>query len=478
MTLEVRGAEGSMKHTKHPGIRPGTNQDTIAAIATPLGIGALAVVRMSGPAALAICDGAFRGGQAPSGARDRTSILGEIVARDGSTIDQALVLVMRGPASPTGEDIVEMTCHGGLLAPRLVLRRLIQEGARAAEPGEFTKRAFLNGKMDLAQAEAVEAIVRASSDRALAAALRQLKGGLSQEIAGIESALFDQLALVEANIDFVDEDDVGAVEASALGSAVGQAVADLEGLLAAHERGRYLREGLDVVITGKPNVGKSSLFNGLVGRDRVIVSDVPGTTRDVVDGLASIDGVVVKIHDTAGVRRASDVIEEEAVRRTRQAVAEADLALVVVDASRPPTQEDHAILEEVGAKPAILVANKMDLLAPGAGMSVGAFRGPVVQVSALKGWGLTDLAASLADAARERLGDLGYDLLVNERHAAHLGSSLEAARRATVALSDGMPLEYIAADLRIALDCLGEITGRKVTSGILDEIFSRFCIGK
>jgi len=452
--------------------RDAVESDTIAAVATPPGVGALGIVRMSGNAATAICDKIFRGKQTPSQAQDRSILFGEVVGADRACIDQVLVLVMRGPGSVTGEDVIEITCHGGLLAPRLLLRRLVEEGARPAEPGEFTKRAFLNGKMDLAQAEAVEEIIRASSDKALQVALRQLKGGLSRELEGLERILFEWLATIEANIDFVDEE-VEAVDLVGLAGALDGVAHKIGNLLRAHRSGKYLKEGLDVVVVGKPNVGKSSLFNCLVGKDRVIVSEVAGTTRDVVDDLVCVDGLVLRIHDTAGMRRASDVIEEEAVRRTKDAIGEADLALVVLDGSGALEPEDCEIMAEVSAKPKVIVANKSDL--PAAQDWAGE---QPLRVSALKGWGLPELMEGLAGLARAKIGDLGYEIVVNERHAGRLRDALAAVDRAGGSLQDRLPLECIASDVRYSLDCLGEITGKKVTSEILDAIFSRFCIGK
>jgi tRNA modification GTPase len=399
-------------------------------------------------------------------------------------VDQVLVLVMRGPETATGEDVVEVTCHGGLLVSRLILRRLVEGGARPAGPGEFTKRAFLSGKLDLTQAEAVEEIVRASSEKGLRVAMRQLKGELSRELESLEQGLFGWLARIEAAIDFV-EDEIETLDTSGLAQALDAASRRFGDLLAAHARGKYLKEGLDVVIVGKPNVGKSSLFNRLVGWDRVIVSETPGTTRDVVDGLVGVDGVVLRLHDTAGMSPAGDVIEVEAIRRTRQAVTEADIALVVLDASTGLSAEDCGILGELAAKPLVVVANKVDLpaaLAPDKlWAEVARVAGqvePGIQVSALTGTGVSELSERLGSVAREKVGDLGEEIVVNERHAAALREALVATRRAASAVAKGIPLEFLASDVRLALDCLGDVTGRRVTSKVLEEIFSRFCIGK
>ena len=459
----------------------GVENDTIVAIATPQGIGALAMIRLSGPGAIAIADRVCRSRQSLAAAPDRTAALAELTAQDGRPIDQVVALAMRGPSSATGEDVVELTCHGGLLAPRLILRRLVEEGARPAEPGEFTKRAFLNRKIDLAQAEAVEEVVRASTEKALAVAVRQLGGGLSRRIGELEDALVCQLALIDANIDFVDEE-IDPVDGRELGRALEAAARGAEELLGAHEGGRYLREGLRVVIVGRPNVGKSSIFNRLLGQDRVIVSEVAGTTRDVVDGLVGVGGVLLRVQDTAGVRQPKDGLEQEAVRRTRLAIAGADVAVVVVDAREPLNDEDMRVLEEVAGTTAVVVANKTDLATAEAGPSLMVRNGGPVKIaartSALKGWGISELAGELAEAARSRIGDLNCEVLVNERHAFHLRGALEALRRAMDSQAKDLPLEFVASDVRCALDSLGEITGRKVSGAVLDEIFSRFCIGK
>jgi tRNA modification GTPase len=463
--------------------------DTIAAVATPPGRGAIAMVRLSGQAAIPICDSVFRGRQSLPDAPNRTAVVGEVLAQDGAALDQVVALVMRSPETPTGEDVVEITCHGGLLVPRLVLQRVVAAGARPAEPGEFTKRAFLNGKLDLTQAEAVEEIVRAGSERALRVAVRHLKGGLSRELEALERDLVGWMARIEAGIDFA-EDDLGPLDCRGFAEALAGTALRLDGLLAAHVRGDHLKQGLDVVIVGKPNAGKSSLFNRLVGSERVIVSEVPGTTRDVVDGRVGVDGVVVKLHDTAGVASPRDGIEAEAVRRTRQAVDAADIVLVVLDSSTGLEPADHGILGGLAPKAAVVVVNKTDLAA---GIPVGSWADVAVVgglagmagcapaaigVSALTGAGLPELRERLAGLARERAGDLDADLIANERHAAALREALVAVRRAEAGLADRIPLEFLASDVRLTLDCLGDITGKRATAQVLDEIFSRFCIGK
>jgi tRNA modification GTPase len=374
----------------------------------------------------------------------------------------------------TGEDVVEISCHGGHLVPRLILRILVEAGAEPAGAGEFTKRAFLNGKMDLAQAEAVADIVRAGSEKALKAAVRQLRGDLSNRFERIEHDLFEILSGVEAHIDFSDEEDIGLLDRTELGAGLASSMAGLEQVLAIHDQGKHVKRGLDVVIVGKPNVGKSSLFNRLVGEDRVITSEEAGTTRDVVDGMVGVNGVMLNLHDTAGLGVGTGLIEQEAIRRSRRALEDADLALVVLDASQPLTGEDLEVLSEVAGKPQLVVANKADLPAKA---TLREYSG-ALRLSALKGWGMPGLLAGLRAFAHKSLGDLDCEILVSERHAACVRRSLKALRQAGCAVGEGLPLEFPASDIRHALDYLGEVTGRKIARKVLDEIFSRFCVGK
>jgi tRNA modification GTPase len=465
--------------------------DTIAAISTAVGTGAISVVRLSGPRALDIADRVFSGRDRPPEASHRTILMGEILASDGAPIDQVLLLVMRSPGTYTGEDVVEITCHGGLAAPALVLRRLLESGARPAEPGEFTRRAFLNGKMDLAQAEAVSHLIHARSEKALKVAMRHIRGGLSAAVARAERALLGHLALIEANIDF-PEDEVDAVDGPGLAGDVERIRGDLESLRASHNRGKLLRNGVDAVIVGKPNVGKSSLFNSLMGEDRVIVSRVPGTTRDVVEASLAVDGLVVNLHDTAGVAHpgfaagstgtgspqgsAGPCVEVEAAAaaKTRAALEAGHIVLVVLDAALPLDAADAEILRATTGRPRVAVFNKVDL--SDRGEHVGA--GPEVRVSALKGWGLQSLRAELRRSSESLVGDLAEDIITNERHCRCLDEAVEALERAGSGLERDLPLELIASDLRAALLSLGNITGSNASDDLLEEIFSRFCIGK
>src|SRR5664280_2528320 len=361
--------------------------DTIAAIATPLGEGVLAVIRLSGAQALAVADLCFApAGETsvkPSAAATHTIHFGHVV-RDGQTVDEALLAVMRAPRTFTREDVVEITCHGGILAAKMVLDTVLANGARLAEPGEFTRRAFLNGRIDLAQAEAVADLIHSRTERALRAANEQLAGKLSQRINQLRDEMLETLAHVEAHIDFPDED-IAPATRDQLVTRLQNGVAFMDELLRTAHEGQILRHGIRAAIIGRPNAGKSSLLNQLLGHDRAIVSAIPGTTRDTIAETANIRGLPVVFIDTAGLREARDELELEGVRRSRQTLQEAEFILHVFDAAEPLTEADEKYLAEFAGKQRILVRNKIDLPArlhfpPG-------LKGPVVDVSCVTGQG-------------------------------------------------------------------------------------------
>ena len=448
--------------------------DTIAAVATPFGEGAVALLRVSGPAALAVADRLVDGaGTPPSAFPPRRQRLVRLRDAAGNLLDKVLLSVHRAPASYTGEDLVEITCHGGILLTRRVLEAILAAGARAAEPGEFTQRAFLNGRMDLTQAEGVMDLIRAQTDLALRAASEQLAGRLGQRIGGLREDLLSLVAHVEAYIDFPDEDidpDTGA----ALLARIDAIRATLDALLATAGQGRILREGVRTVIYGEPNVGKSSLLNALVGRERAIVSETPGTTRDTVEEFINVRGLPLRVIDTAGLRVTADPLENAGIARTRQSLAAADLALHVVDGSLPPTglgPEPSAT-----AVASILVCNKMDLgVHPGwDGQGMEA-----VHVSCRTEAGLE----ALADAIYRRVtgGQVAWNdaaPAINARHQTCLQRARAALEAGRAALAAGISAEFAALDLRSALDATGEIVGAVDTEEILGRIFSTFCIGK
>ena len=449
--------------------------DTIAAIATPLGEGGIAVVRLSGPQALSIADASFKpaGKSPPSAAHTHTIHFGRIV-RQGRVVDEVMLAVMRAPRSFTRQDVVEITCHGGVLPAKLVLDTLLENGARPAGPGEFTRRAFLNGRIDLAQAEAVADLIYSRTELALAAANEQLAGKLSQRINLLRDDLMKILAHIEAHIDFPDED-IAPDTRENLVNRLQAGIVFADELLRTANEGRILRRGIRAAIIGRPNVGKSSLLNQLLGHDRAIVSHIPGTTRDTIEETANVRGIPVIFIDTAGLREAADEIEIEGIRRSRGALADAELILHVLDAAQPLAAADEKLLSEFAQKKRLLIRNKIDLpvrlqLPPGT---------PSVDVCCLTGKGIEEVK----DAIKEKVwaGEIQagmWQVIINSRHQDALQRARAGIERTVAALRDGLGLELAALDLRIAANAVGEIVGKTTTDDLLDAIFSQFCIGK
>ncbi len=500
--------------------------DTIAAIATAPGAAGLAVVRLSGDAAPAIADRAFRG-QAPlAGQPSHTLHHGWAVDAAGSRLDEVVAALFRAPRSYTREHVVEFSCHGGRLPAERVLAALLAAGARLANPGEFTLRAFLNGRIDLAQAEAVADLIHAETEGARELALGQLAGGLSRRIVTLADRVTDAVAEVEARVDFAE--DVGGIEVPPqVVHAIQQVGRDLAALLEGADWARAVREGVRVPIVGRPNVGKSSLFNALLGEARAIVTDRPGTTRDRVSEAVEIAGVRVTLSDTAGLRESDEPVEAIGIARAQEALAEATLALWVVDGAAPLGEEDHRIAAALEGRRVLVALNKHDAGAVTTAAAVralpGGARHACVEVSALTGEGLDALRATLARmmgavplglvppavhagapheahaAAAPPNGDpfaaeLAASAVVlappsvragalaqavsNPRHVEALERARAALGRAGAAARDGLPGELVALELREALAAIGEVTGREVGEDLLDRIFSRFCIGK
>ncbi len=454
-------------------------EDTIAAIATPLGEGGLAVIRVSGTQALAVVDKCFKavgkGAVKLSEAASHTIHYGKIV-RAGKPVDEVLVAVMRAPRTLTREDVVEITCHGGLLAAKLVLDAVLESGARLAEPGDFTRRAFLNGRIDLAQAEAVADLIHARTELALAAANEQLAGKLSQKINQLRDELMKTLAHVEAHIDFPDEDIVPDTKAQMMERLEGS-IRFMEELLRTANEGQILRRGIRTAIVGRSNAGKSSLLNQLLGHDRAIVSAIPGTTRDTIEETANIRGLPVVFIDTAGLREGGDELEAEGMRRSRETLARADLILHVMDNSEPMTLADEKFLAELAGRKRIVVRNKIDL--PSRLKSPMKFGAAVVEVCCISGKGievLKDEIKKLVWAGEIRLEML--EAMINSRHQEALGRALAATKRAVASLCAGETLELPAMELRMSVNAVGEIVGKTTTEDLLDSIFSQFCIGK
>ncbi len=450
--------------------------DTIAAIATPLGEGGLAVLRISGSDALPIADKIFvpAGKEKLSAAKTHTIHFGKIV-REGKAIDEVLMAVMRAPRTFTREDTVEISCHGGILPAKLVLDTVLANGARLAEPGEFTRRAFLNGRIDLAQAEAVADLIHSRTELALAAANEQLAGKLSQRINRLRDDLLNTLAHVEAHIDFPDED-IAPDTKDKLLKRLEDGVAFIGELLRTANEGQILRRGIRAAIVGRPNTGKSSLLNQLLGHDRAIVSAIAGTTRDTIEETANIRGLPVVFIDTAGLREAHDEIEIEGIRRSRQSFAQAELILHVLDGNQPLTREDENYFAEFAGKKRILVRNKMDLPVK---CELAKNLPSPVDISCTTGQGIE----SLKDAIKETVwsGEVKAEMLqvmINSRHQDALNRARTAALRSIEAMRADATLELVALDLRIAVAAVGEIVGKTTTEDLLDSIFSQFCIGK
>ncbi len=453
--------------------------DAIAAIVTPIGEGGLAVVRVSGGDALEIADACFRPGgknsPKPSSADSHTILYGHI-ARDGRTIDEVLLSVLRAPRTFTCEDTVEISCHGGLLVAKSVLDAVLAAGARMAEPGEFTRRAFLNGRIDLTQAEAVADLIHSRTELALSAANEQLAGKLSQRIDALREVLLRVLAHVEAHIDFPDEDIAPDTRGQLLDS-LRAGVADMDALLSTANEGRILRRGIRAAIVGRPNVGKSSLLNELLGHDRAIVSETAGTTRDTIEETANIRGIPVVFVDTAGLRDAGDAIEAEGIRRSRGAMEQADLILHVLDGSAELTEADRGFLTEFAGRKRILIANKSDLQQK---LNLPDSTPDTLVSTHCRDSGGVD---ALRDRIRETVwtGEIQADMLevmINSRHQNALHRAKAAALRAADALEQDLPLELTALDLRTCVASVGEIVGKTTTEDLLDSIFSQFCLGK
>jgi tRNA modification GTPase len=452
--------------------------DTIAAIATPLGEGALAVIRLSGKDAFAIADKVFvpRGKSSlkVSAAPTHTLQYGHIVL-NGHVIDEVLVAVMRAPRTFTREHCVEITCHGGVLAAKMVLDSVLSSGARLAEPGEFTRRAFLNGRIDLTQAEAVADLIAARTELALSAANEQLAGKLSQRINEVRDQMMLTLAHIEAHIDFPDEDIAPDTQAQLLGR-LQRAVAFMDELLRTANEGQVLRRGVRAAIVGRPNAGKSSLLNQLLGHDRAIVSAIPGTTRDTIEETANVRGIPIVFIDTAGLREAGDEIEAEGIKRSRASLERAELILHVLDNSEPFTDADANYLREFTGKKCIIVCNKSDRPAQ---LTLPPLDVPTVAVSCVTGHGLDVLKDTIKSLVWS--GEIRADMLqvmINSRHQDALRRARDATANTISAFGAGHGLEIAAMELRLAVNAIGEVVGKTTTEDLLDSIFSQFCIGK
>jgi len=454
--------------------------DTIAAISTPPGEGGVGMVRISGDKAFAIAEKVFRPARPGDWRREGFKLhYGHAVDRvTGEVIDEVLLAVMKAPHTYTREDVVEINCHGGSVPLRAALKAVLDAGARLAAPGEFTKRAFLNGRIDLTQAESVIDVIRSKTEASLKVALSQLGGGLSLKINSLQDKILGMLAQLEASIDF-PEDDVDEKSLRELKETAGEIIMGLDQLIEAAGRGRIYREGIMTVITGRPNVGKSSLLNALLGRERAIVTDIPGTTRDIIEETINIRGIPLVLADTAGLRETGDIVEIIGVEKTRQILAGAGLILFMIDAGQGVTGEDCEIIKTVDREKTILIINKIDVeespeLPPEEEWNI-----PRVEISALKGEGIENLESKIEQMVTGgRTGSPDSIVVSNIRHESALvktrGNLAEFMARA----DERVPPDLLSIDIRGAWETLGEITGSTVTEDLLDRIFNDFCIGK
>ncbi|MHB8171699.1 MAG: tRNA uridine-5-carboxymethylaminomethyl(34) synthesis GTPase MnmE [Thermincolia bacterium] len=457
--------------------------DTIVAIATALGEGGIGIVRVSGPQAIALVDKVFT---SPKGV-NLTSLEGYRMVygnikdpRQEKVIDEVLVSVMRKPHSFTAEDVVEINCHGGMVPLKACLEVVLHEGARLAEPGEFSKRAFLNGRIDLAQAESIIDIIRSKTDAGLRIAVNQLQGRLSNQVTLIRDIILELLAFIEAGIDFPEED-IEELSWAQIKKRTGEVKELLVQLLSSAQGGKIFREGISVVIIGKPNVGKSSLLNALLREKRAIVTDIPGTTRDVIEEYLNIKGIPVKIVDTAGIRETEDLVEGLGVEKSKELFQQADLVLLVLDASTAVTEEDQRIVELIGNQQVLLVVNKTDVQPQFylEQLPDKVSDRPLVMLSVKEGEGISRLEEKIYQLVTEGLISSSDALMVsNLRHKDALERAMKAIRGVEDSLDAGMSTDFIAIDLKACWEAVGEITGETVGEDLLDQIFTRFCIGK
>ncbi|MUV37943.1 tRNA modification GTPase MnmE [Lentibacillus sp. JNUCC-1] len=455
--------------------------DTITAISTPIGEGAISIVRLSGPEAITIATGVFSGKPLEEAA-SHTIHYGKVLDPEtGNVAEEVMVSVMRAPKTFTREDIVEINCHGGLTAVNRVLDILLSSGARLAEPGEFTKRAFLNGRIDLSQAEAVMDLIRAKTDKAMSVALNQMEGRLSDLIRKYRQELLETVAHVEVNIDYPEYDDVEEMTHDMMREKTKKVHDDIEELLTVAKQGKILREGIATAIIGRPNVGKSSLLNALAQENKAIVTEVPGTTRDVIEEYVNVRGVPLKLVDTAGIRETEDIVEKIGVERSRQALKQSDLILFVLNHNEPLSDEDRQLLELIGDLDYIVIINKTDLPKKLDLEHVKALSGnhPVVETALIDAKGVDELEEAIAEiffAGNIETGDMTY--VSNVRHIQLLKQAKAALEDATNSLEMGMPLDIVQIDVTRTWEFLGEIIGDTASDSLIDQLFSQFCLGK
>ncbi|WP_088012676.1 tRNA uridine-5-carboxymethylaminomethyl(34) synthesis GTPase MnmE [Gottfriedia acidiceleris] len=455
--------------------------DTITAISTPKGEGAIAIVRLSGDEAVQIANKLFK--EKDLNIVDSHTIhYGHLVdPSSGNTVEEVMVSILRAPKTFTREDVVEINCHGGIFSVNKVLELVLSQGARLAEPGEFTKRAFLNGRIDLSQAEAVMDLIRSKTDRAMAIAMNQVEGRLSKLVNSLRQTLLEILAHIEVNIDYPEYDDVEEMTNTVLIEKAKTVRVEIQKLLETSKQGKILREGLSTVIIGRPNVGKSSLLNTLVQESKAIVTDIPGTTRDVIEEYVNVKGVPLRLIDTAGIRETKDVVEAIGVERSKKVLNLADLVLFVLNNNEKLSEEDRKLFGEMIGKDVIVIINKTDLSQKLDINEVKALVGnaTIVTTSLKEEKGIDDLEKAIADLYFEgqiEAQDLTY--LSNARHIALLNQSEKTINDAIEAMKNGMPIDLVQIDLTRAWELLGEIVGDTVQESLINQLFSQFCLGK
>lgn len=456
-------------------------EDTIAAISTAAGTGGIGIIRISGGDAFSIAGRIFKGKKGFPEIKSHTVNYGRIVDPvHERVLDEVLLVKMRKPNTFTREDVVEISCHGSLIVLKQILELIIKEGARPAEPGEFTQRAFLNGRIDLSQAEAVIDLINSKTSEGSRAALDQLEGRLSAILKNARRTLVELLAHIEVTVDY-PEHDIEEITGEMVYKEAVQIRKSLESLLKSFERGRIIREGLNVVIVGRPNVGKSSLLNELAGKNKAIVTDIPGTTRDIIEEFVNINGIPVKVTDTAGIRKTEDIVEQIGVERAKSALETADLVIAMIDVVEGLTEENMEFLESIRDKKIIVLLNKIDAVAE---QDIGKLEKKltgmhIIRSSMLSGTGIEALESYISELFTK--GEVTANsevLLTNIRHKSLVEQALKNIEDACRAYEGGMPLDCLSIDIRSSAERLGEITGESVSEDVMHEIFKRFCIGK
>ncbi len=457
--------------------------DTIAAISTPPGEGGIGIVRLSGDEALEIAEKVYKqGNKRLSDQPSHTIHYGNLYnPKTDEKIDEVMVTIMKAPKTYTREDIVEINTHGGVLVTNKVLQTILAAGARLAEPGEFTKRAFLNGRIDLSQAEAVMDVIRAKTDSAMHNAISQLDGNLSNLISEIRQEILNTLAQVEVNIDYPEYDDVEEMTSKLMQEKAAEVKAQVEGILETAQQGKILRDGLATAIIGRPNVGKSSLLNAFARQEKAIVTDIAGTTRDVIEEFVNVKGVPLKLIDTAGIRDTEDVVEKIGVTRSKKAIEEAELVLLVFDQSEKLTDEDFEMMRLTEGKERIIILNKMDLEQK---LNIDQLLNKVdpksvIPVSVVESNGIEEVEKAIVNLFfAGKTGEKDATYISNIRHISLLEQAIEALDEVINGIEFGMPVDLVQIDLTRAWDCLGEVTGESVQDELITQLFSQFCLGK